>query len=71
MFIMNIAFQRQVTMIVTAFITARITFMVVKLPHKLSRYSQLKQLSANMGHDRVGETVNQYDYICIYKSAFF
>ena len=49
-------------MLLTAFITARITFMVVTLPHKISCYSQLKQLSANMGHDRVGGAVNQVLY---------
>jgi hypothetical protein len=49
-------------MILTAFIAARITFMAVKLPHKMSCYSQLKQLSAHVGIDRVGGTVNQVLY---------
>ena len=52
-------------MILTVFITSRITFMVLKLPHNISRYSQLKQLSANNGHDRVGRTVNQVLYSTI------
>jgi hypothetical protein len=49
-------------MILTAFTTARITSMTVMLPHKISCYSQLKQLSANMGHGRVGGTFNQVLY---------
>jgi len=52
-------------MILTVFITSRITFMVLKLPHNISRYSQLKQLSAKIGHDRVGRTDNQVLYITI------
>ena len=46
-------------MILTALTAARMTFMVISLTHKISRFSQPKQLSANIGHYRVGGTVSQ------------